>query len=208
MTEDQDADARIDEALRSRFAPPDLSELVRCVQDEPARCPRSPWHRLAPWLLAAAAAVVIAIGILARSEKTVADTDGDGDALVAQWVAAYRDAVAQGFDSPSCCIAASDLASRCREAFAAAVELAAGTEVRVCGAFCGKPAGGAVTMMARSDDRPVCLFVMPSASAPRFQRRAFGDVVVHRRELGALAVFEVSHEREPHLLARVCVPER
>lgn len=205
MTEDQNADTRIDEALRARFAPPDLSGLVRRVQDEAARGARAPWHRLAPWLLAAAAAVVIAIGILARGEKTVTD---DGDALAAQWVAAYRDAVAQGFDSPSCCIAASDLASRCREAFAAAVELATDTEVRVCGAFCGKPAGGAVTMMARSDDRPVCLFVMPIASAPRFLRRAFGDVVVHRREIGGLAVFEVSHEQEPHLLARVFVPER
>lgn len=201
-----EADERIDAALRRSFALPDLSPLVSAVQAEAARPAARGWPRALPWLLALAAAALVVVGLLRAPAE---DPDhGDGDAIAAQWVSLYRDAVAMGFESPRCCEPALDLAESCRSRFASAVGLAADAEVRICGTPCDRPAGGAVSMMARCGDSPVCLFVVPAESAPRFATRRYGDVSVHRRELGALAVFEVSHAETPRLLAKVYVPEQ
>ncbi len=206
MNDAMDDDARIDAAIRRAFTPPPLDAMVAAALEGHQSGGRRRW----PWLVAAALLIgaIAAIGSLTFGRDRV-DTHVEADAskVVAEWVDAYHDAVARGFDAPGCCDPSSSLSRRCRELFSAAVDVTPGADVRVCGSYCGKPAGGAVAMLARSGDEPICVFVLPRARAPKLADGVVDGVSIHRRELGELVVFELSRAATPRLLPRMFVPE-
>ncbi|MEZ5963957.1 MAG: hypothetical protein R3F56_08950 [Planctomycetota bacterium] len=144
----------------------------------------------------------------AGGTMAAAPTGGNDANVVGAWVEAFQHAVAAGFEVPSCCDPGTDLPTHCREAFASAVDVAASGGVKLCGAYCGGLAGDAVGLLALSDGDPVCLFVLPKGRAPAVGQERHGDVRVRRRDLGRLAVFEVSRLADPHLLPLVFEPEQ
>lgn len=199
MTERRDDDAQIDAALRRLFEPPPVDAMVERVA---ARRPAAR-HRVWPWVALAAAALIafLAWPESPQSAERVADAR-----LVGLWVDTYRDAVAAGFDAGDCCDGSSDLRAQCEARFAAALEIAGGADLRVCGAYCGRPAGGAIAMLVRSGGAPVCLFVLPRDRAPQLERTRHGDVSIHRREIGQLVAFEVCPADEPRVLPSLYEP--
>ncbi len=69
------------------------------------------------------------------------------------------------------------------------------------------PVRGAIAMLVVCGETPVGRFVVPREQAPRSDQRSFGDVTVHRRELSAPSVFEVSPSATPRLLPSVYAPD-
>jgi hypothetical protein len=198
-------DAQIDAALRRQFEPPQIEGLLQRVSPSVP----SVRYRLWPWAALAAAALLAFLlrSDRPRSEVRVADAQLIADSqLLGMWVDTYHETVAAGFDAAGCCDASSDLRAQCEAKFAMALEVADTPELRVCGAYCGRTAGGAVTIMVRAGATPVCLFVLPRERAPQRERTVIGELVVHRREIGRLAVFEVSPAGEPRVLSRLYEP--
>jgi hypothetical protein len=193
-------DRRIDEALQRLFAPPAAPQLVRLAPG-----PRARWPRLVKVASLAAAAVLLAALLLRTSART--ERAREAAALPAMWVAAYHDAVARGFEDVRCCDGDPDLRGRCRELFAAAIDLAAGSDVELCGSYCGLPAGGAAALLARAAAEPVCLFVLPRERAPAVPSGVVDGLRIHRRELGDLVVFEVTRLDAARVLPHLYVPE-
>jgi hypothetical protein len=197
-------DRRIDASLRRAFAPPPAGDLVWSLP-APAAVPAR--RRLSRISLAVAAAALLCVTLVfawrTRSDGTQPTPDG---VLPAMWVAAYHDAVARGFDTKNCCDGDCNLKTRCRELFAAALDLADGTDIEVCGAYCG-PAGGAAAMLARAGDEPLCVFVLPRERARNVRTGDFDGLRIHRRDVGQLVVFEVSRLRAARVLPHLYVPE-
>jgi hypothetical protein len=203
----EDQDRRIDDQLRRAFEPPAMVNVVQQVKQRAV-----PTHRvgLRRWWTAAAALLLtlLVVWTVSKSRPEV-ETHLAGSSLAALWVDAYKDAVARGIDAPGCCDPSSSLGARCRELFAASVEIRGTTDVQVCGAYCGRSSGGAVTMLARCGDEPVCVFVVPQNRANEIGLRhgtVVDGVTIHRREPGGLVVFELSRSESPRLLPDLYVP--
>jgi len=193
-----DLDLRIDAALRRAFTPPARVAVTAAVPARPRIRPR-----VVAGALAAAALVVVAVLFALRPGRRPA---ADPTALPVLWVAAYRDAIARGFDT-SCCDSDCDLKSRCRQMFAAAIDLADDAGIEVCGAYCGLPAGGAAAMLARAGEEPLCVFVLPRARAAAVRTGVIDGLRIHRRDVGELVVFEVSRLPDARVLPYLYVPE-
>ena len=193
-------DRQIDDALRRAFTPPATAALARLV---PAARLRLPWRRITGLAVAAAAILFVALFLIARERGRATDPA----ALPAMFVAAYHDAVTRGFGTSNCCDGDCDLQARCKRLFATALRLEDDADVELCGAYCGLPAGGAAAMLARAGEEPLCVFVLPRAHAGDWRTGVFGDLRIHRREVGALSVFEVSRLADPRVLPHLYVPE-
>ena len=79
--------------------------------------------------------------------------------------------------------------------------------MQLCGAYCGKPAGGAAAMLARSGEEPLCVFVLPRARAAGVPTGDVDGLRIHRRDFGTLVVFEVSRLPDPRVLPHLYVPQ-
>jgi hypothetical protein len=193
-------DQRIADVLRREFAPPPAAVLGRLV---PVARPRA---RVLAYALSLAALLLVALALVLRPRAPQAV---DPATLPAMWVAAYHDAVTRGFGTSNCCDGDCDLQTRCRQMFATALGVEDGADVELCGAYCGLPAGGAVTMLARAgtEQEPVCMFVLPRAKAPRGRIGDVAGLRIHRREVGDLVVFELSRLPDARVLPHLYVPE-
>jgi hypothetical protein len=194
-------DRRIDDVLRRAFTPPATDALAQLLP-VPTRARR--WPRVVGVALAAAAVLLLAWFAVTPARE---DRGPDPAVLPAMWVAAYHDAVTRGFDSTGCCDGDGDIRARCQRLFAAALDLRGSTDVELCGAYCGLPAGGAAALLARAGDEPVCVFVLPRARAVEVPTGDVDGLRIHRREVGVFVVFEVSRLPDPRVLPHLYVPE-
>jgi len=190
-------DRDLDLALRRRFTPTGVDELVAAVR---TRSPATAPPRRHSFVLAAAAALLVLLVLATWATRGGAGRPASrGTELIALWVDAYRDALAHGFRAPSCCAPGADLPEECRTRFASAVAIGQQAGVELCGVYCGGPAGGAVAMLALSAGDPICLFVVPKAGAPEPVASLEG-VAIRRRDVGDLSVFEVSRLSQERVL--------
>ena len=98
-------DPRLDAALRAAFVPPPAEQFAAVARQVARRSPRVPvW----PWLVAAAALLIVAL-LLWRTPASRGPEGHDGHELGAMWAAAYDDALAKGFGEDSCCQMGLDL---------------------------------------------------------------------------------------------------
>ncbi len=202
---ENDPDDRLDDALRAAFAPPPAAVFralaERTAHPAPVARPRPFW----PWLLAAAAALVLAVLWLERPRR--GPEGHDGKDLGRLWTAAYEDASARGF-TRSCCEPEFDLASACRERFAAVIALADGSSVEVIGCYCGVPAGGGMVLLAKDAGAPCCVYVLPRARDPGVELPAGSPLRLARRELGDLVLYGLGAAPVEPALAQFVLPQQ
>ena len=198
MNADERTDDQLDVLLRRDFTPPNSSELAQLLPATPVR---------RRWLAyAAGVAAILFVGALLFLRKRELPST-DQAQLPAMFVAAYQDAVSRGFGTSNCCDGDCDLQARCKELFATALKLKDDAGVQLCGAYCGLPAGGAAAMLARAGEEPLCVFVLPHARADNVRTGDFAGLRIHRRDVGALVVFEVSRLPDARVLPHLYVPE-
>lgn len=199
-----DFDRRLDAALRQAFAPPSDAALAELAAQATAvrRPPR--W----PWLVAAAALLVVAITFLAWPRPRGPEGH-DGAQLGALWAAAYTDAVGQGFHQGSgtgCCNVGLDLPTTCRQQFSCALDVAKGSDLNLLGTYQGQPTGGGMTLLATVGTAPVCVCIVPKAKDPRVKLPRDSGLHLQRRELGEVVLYAVSKQPVEDALAGFVVP--
>jgi hypothetical protein len=191
-------DERLDDALRAAFAPPPAAEFAAVA----ARV-AVPSSRRWPWLLAAAALAVAASLWFTRAAR---GPDGpDGRELGALWVAAYEHALAEGFAEGECCEPGLDLRRECEQRFAVQLDLVP-SSVHLLGCYCGLPTGGCMAILARTNDTPVCVYVLPRAQDPRPQLPLGSRFDLARREVGELVLYAISESVSAATLAEFVAP--
>lgn len=191
-------DERLDAELRTAFAPPPAAAFTTLAAGvaQPAR-------RRWPWLLAAAA-LLVAAALWALRAPRVAPAE-HGREIGAMWVAAYEHALRDGFADGSCCEPDLDLRQACEQRFAAQLDLAP-SSVRLLGCYCGLPTGGSMAILARTNDTPVCVYVLPRAHDPRPVLPATSHFELARREVGELVLYAISPSVSAATLAEFVVP--
>ncbi|MBL9077434.1 MAG: hypothetical protein JNL08_08025 [Planctomycetes bacterium] len=196
------ADHDVDGALRRAFAPPPAADFAAIAARAAAAAPmRRPW----PWLVSAAAVLLLAV---AWWWRPAARGTGEpvGETLGAMWIAAYEHAVADGFGGGSCCEPDLDLRQACEQRFAAQLDLEPAS-VRLLGCYCGPlPTGRCMALLARTDDTPVCVYVLPRAEDPRPRLPADSRFELARRELGEFVLYALSPSASAATLAEFVVP--
>lgn len=195
-----EADARLDAALRSAFVPPPASQFAS-VATRVATSRAARW----PWLLAAAAVAIAAALWLTRPR--LGPEGHDGRELGAMWVAAYEHALEGGFAEGSCCDPGLDLRRECERRFAAQLDLAP-SSVQLLGCYCGLSTGGCMAILARANDTPVCVYVLPRAQdpLPRPQLPDDSRFELARREVGDLVLYAISESVSAQALAPFVAP--
>ncbi len=192
-----DIDDRLDAQLRAAFAPPPL-EFAALAARVVAPAPRR-W----PWLLAAAALLIAgALWALRGPRGTAADR---GREVGAMWVAAYEHALAEGFADGACCQPNLDLRQACEQRFATQLDLTP-SSVHLLGCYCGLPTGGSMAILARTNDTPVCVYVLPRARDPHPVLPEGSRFELARRELGDLVLYAISASVSAATLAEFVVP--
>jgi hypothetical protein len=197
MTTDE-LDRMTDRLLRTAFQPPPPAAFAAMAATV-ARSRPQRW----PWLLAAAAVAIAAL-LWFRHGGRESDQRG-GLALGAMWVAAYEHAMAQGFEGGSCCDAVGDLPQACQDRFATQLDIAAGP-VRVLGCYCGLSTGDCMTLLARNDGTPVCVFVVSRAADPLPVLPVGSRYDLARRELGEVVLYALSASVSAATVAEFLVP--
>jgi hypothetical protein len=193
-------DDRLDAALRRAFTPPParaFAELAsRTTRAAPSPRPWRAWR----WLLAAAAALVVAaLWLQAPSDRQ------DGAALGRLWLTAYENAQSQGF-TRNCCEPVFDLATTCRDRFAATLGLAADAQVELIGCFCSVPAGEGMVLLARQAGEACCVYVLRKEHDPGVTLPASTQLRLARRELGELVLYGLGAEATDATLAQFVLP--
>ena len=191
-------DDRLDAELRAAFAPPPAAEFAAMATRVAGPAPRR-W----PWLLAAAAALlVVALWSLRESPPSASPR---GHEVGAMWLAAFEHALADGFAGGSCCEPDLDLGRECEARFAARLDLLP-SAVRLLGCYCGLPTGGCMAVLARTNDTPVCVYVLPRSEDPRPQLPAGCRFDLARREVGDLVLYAISESVSAATLAEFVAP--
>lgn len=191
-------DARLDSELRTAFAAPPAATFAAIAARVAAPRPQR-W----PWLLAAALLALTVTLWLTRLDRSARQPDGR--ALGAMWVAAYEHALADGFAGGSCCEPGIDLRQACEQRFAAQLDLAP-SAVRLLGCYCGLPTGGCMALLARTNDTPVCVYVLPRETDPRPSLPAGSRFELARREVGELVLYAISESVSAATLAEFVAP--
>ncbi len=224
-----DLGRRLDASLRRQFAPSEtdhesIAGMVADAVDSNVDLPMSMgcapkatgsgWWRSAAF--AAAAVLLISVWFLvlpaqrtspAKNEPLAAASCTNDAELLGRWVDAYHQAVGAGFKLPSCCdVEDCNLSAHCRTAFQTAVDVAEAAALDLCGSSCDESAGGAVSLLARYDGQPICLFVLPRRDAPELPATFDRGLHMFREDFGPLAVFEVSKDPVARVLPLVFVP--
>lgn len=179
-----DLDRRIDDELRDAFAPPPaarFAQLGATVVADAATRPR--W----PWLLAAAALLIVGLVAWSRSPTTP-----DGRELGALWAAAFEHARDAGFRGGRCCGGPVDLAALCSDCCGVALRLTSPTTVELHGTYAGLPTGGCTTVLAEQAGTPVCICVVPVARDVGVELPAGSPLHLARRTLGDVVLYAVS----------------
>lgn len=189
---ENELDRRLDERLRAAFAPPpDEAFAAAAARVVPRPAPRPFW----PWLLAAAA--LLLVGILLWERPRRGPEGHDGEQLGALWAAAYEDAVARGFEGGrgmgmgmgmGCCEPGFDLGASCQQRFAKRLELHGAGGLQLVGGYSGLSTGGCMAMLARHGGAPVCVCVVRAEQDPRVELPAGSSLHLARRELDGLVL--------------------
>ena len=123
------------------------------------------------------------------------------------WVAAYENALAQGFSGGSCCTPGVDLTRMCEEKFASRLGVGPAGSVRLLGCYCGdRPTGGCMALLARTGGEPVCVYVLPRQHDPRPRLPDGSPLHLARREMGRLVLYALSKATAPDTLGEFVVP--
>ncbi|MBL8696050.1 MAG: hypothetical protein JNJ88_18285 [Planctomycetes bacterium] len=198
-------DRLLDERVRRAFEPPTLSGLVERVAAQAradAAARRGP-ARGALWAMAAALLLaVLGAGAFFALRESAASA---GAELAQRWVASY---VALEEREPTCCDDMGELAAECRKWCNAEIGLAQGAPVTILGSLTGpaSASAGCLPFAVECNGSRACIFVVPKHQDPRVVLPEKSDLFLHRRELGELAVYELSRTREPLALAHFTVP--
>lgn len=199
----------VDAVLRAAFTPPPAATFTAvaraAVDAAPERTGQRPrW----PWLAAVAAMLVVALLLAVRPAQPVRGPEGhDGAELGAMWVAAYENALAQGFAGGGCCTPGVDLARTCEEKFASRLGLGPAGSVRLLGCYCGdRPTGGCMVLLARTAGEPVCVYVLPRQHDPHPRLPEGSTLRLARREMGRLVLYALSKPTASDTLGEFVVP--
>ncbi|MFN3243764.1 MAG: hypothetical protein ACE37K_19815 [Planctomycetota bacterium] len=196
-------DDRIDDLLRAAFVPPPdeafaaMAESARQDAPAPGAAPRPLW----PWLLAAAAVMLVGVLVfdaLQRPDRPDAYRPAE---LGAMWAAAYDHAIDTGFGGGGCCEAPTDLAQRCREVCGQALSFGGRGDVQLLGCYCGLSTGGCLGLMLQVDGAPISVFVLRADQDPRPVLEGRDELVLQRRALGELVLYSIGYERREQALA-------
>lgn len=202
-----DLDRHLDEQLRGSFAPPPAGQFAAMAAAATATGSARP-RPLWPWLLAAAALLVV--GLLLYPSPRRGPEGHDGQQLGSLWAAAYHDAMAKGFSSNAasggCCEPGFDLLQACQQRFSARLDVERDGPVAVLGGYCGLPTGGCMTLLARTEGSPVCVYVVPREHDPHVELPAGSDLHLARRELDGLVLYALSTSPASTTLAEFLVP--
>lgn len=203
--DDDRHERRLDDQLRAAFAPPPAAVFTATARRAASVPPQPFAFRVVPWLLAAAALLVLALLFL---EKPRRGPEGhDGHELGAMWAAAYEHALAEDFGGGACCEPDVDLAKLCEEKFASRLDLGPAGTVKLLGCYCGdQPTGGCMVLLARTNGAPVAVYVLPSSKDPRPELPADSGLQLARREMGALVLYALSKSVAAETLAEFVVP--
>lgn len=203
MNEDE-LDRRLDDELRAAFTPPPAPEF-EAVARRVAR-PRGNVLRRWPWMLLAAAALVLLGVFLAGPWLRSSGDIGHGDeALGRAWITAYESAEKQGF-GPSCCEPGFDVGAACQGRFACCLGVESGGSLAVVGGYAGEVPPECMALLARDGDLPMCVFVMQKANDRSVRLPQDSDLHLARRELGDLVLYAVADAPPDRALAQFVLP--
>lgn len=193
-------DDRLDAELRRAFAPPPARAFAELASHTTRAAPSPrPW-RAWRWLLATAAALLVA----ALWRHGPSDRQA-GAALGRLWLTAYENAQSQGF-TRNCCEPVFDLATTCRDRFAATLGLAADAQVELIGCFCSVPAGDGMVLLAKQAGETGCVYVLRKEHDPGVTLPARTQLRLARREVGELVLYGLGTTASEAMLAQFVIP--
>ncbi len=190
MSHDDDLDRRLDEQLRAAFTPLPPERLREFAANAVSPSPTRPLWPI--WLLATAALCMLTF-VLAQAGDSAPRSESVS--LGSMWVAAYEDAMDRGFSNccdGSCGMRELGLAQTCEQRLDVRLEVAAGAEVELVGAYHGLPTGGCMTLLAETGTTPVCVFVIPRAEDRGIELPVGKSLHLARREVGKLVLYALS----------------
>ena len=183
------SDDRIDDLLRAAFAPPAderFAEMAETAQQGPA-APAPVVRPLWPWLLAAAAAMLVGVLIFDALQRPERPDAYESAELGAIWAAAYDHAVDSGFGSGGCCEVPTNLAERCQEVCGQALSFGGSDDAQLLGCYCGLSTGGCLGLMLQVDGEPISVFVLRADQDPRPVLRDRDELQLRRLHFAAHA---------------------
>ena len=191
-------DNLIDDELRRAFTPPPAQRFAAMAQQasDDVRSWRRWW--LAP-LLAAAAVLAIAWSTDFWRADRMPDNPRDAGAML---VAAFDDAVNNGFGAGGCCTEATNFASQCKQLCGRALSFAAvADDVEMLGCYCGRELPGCIGLLLQVRGDPVAVFVMPKDEDPKPVLAERDDLLLERRELGPIVLYSIAFDRRSEALS-------